>query len=332
METKSMVPSKNFVVGVHWKVYENVFKERIWYTRAIEEIIPYKNNIRIIIFYTIFNPDENNTERKMVGCFVSPNYLGNATKEPIEKKFILTEGGSYAAVGADEDFALRFFITDRLPYLSSKSGTSIWQINDDETLNILKSVHQKHYQLDSSEANEILSVLELVIDELEKNATTDTVSPEIEEELRVLPDWLKKEVESCDTADLPVDQNFVRKLIGRSKRNPLYSLQAAAIQIKLVDYKFLLSLANYCYSQGFASFEKKEYKESAKYFLEAADLYQRDPMITDTGWKQQKRLECISKYISAHVQELLDINKYTQSSDELVAKVSPQIEKIPSPC
>jgi len=325
MDTNASVANVNLVVGINWRDYDKIISERIWYTRAIAELDVIKDAIRLVFFYTVHEINERN-ERLLVGCFAFPKYAGTAVRDPIEKKFIFSQDGNYGAMSADEDFAIKFPLSVKLPYLSSKTGERLWRVSDEEALGMLRSIYDIQLRSEDATTQDVLNIIELLVDELETATEVSIpVPPEIEAELTRIPDWLLEELNQCETAELPQNQSFIKSLLGRSGKNPLYNLQAAALQIGLGDYKFLLSLANYCFLQGYALQRESSYEEAARYFLEAANLYQRDPMITGSGWKQQKRSECVTKYIEAHVEFVLEANAHALSYQETETAISARI-------
>ncbi len=129
--------------------------------------------------------------------------------------------------------------------------------------------------------------------------------------------WLRKELEQCEIESLPQNQEFIKTLVAQSKENPRYRLQAAALQIRQNDYKYILSLANYCYSRAFQLLDESKYEHAAQCFLDAADLYQRDPMITETRWKEEKRLECVRRSIEARVRQTLKEHHYSADIEQI---------------
>jgi hypothetical protein len=60
-------------------------------------------------------------------------------------------------------------------------------------------------------------------------------------------------------------------------------------------------------------------------FLEAADLYQRDPMITETGWKRDQRLRSLRLAIQAATSGVLDSNEYSLSEEICLEAVERKI-------
>jgi hypothetical protein len=313
----------NLLVGIDPSNWNKVISERIWYSQAINEI-ENKDQICLLFFYTFLDGNAERKERFIIGCFVYPKYVGNATRDSIAKKFIPSQDGQYSTLVADEDFAVSFSVYVKLPYLPSKKGEKVWQIDDADALSILKISYDAHAKAsDDIDTNRVKNVLELLIEEMEtKTSLSFYDAHQLASEVKQIPNWLRNELEQCQLGELPQTYNVVKNLLSRAFAHPLYNLQAAKIQIKLGDYKFLLSLANYCYSMGFLAFKENRFDDSSRYFLEAANLYQKDPMITGSEWKQQKRLECISKFIEAHVCLTLLKHSYQLSYSDLETQLS----------
>ncbi len=317
METRTTVPKINLVAPIDPEHQTRVFSDRKWYTRShyLDEL-PSVDNVLLIFFYIAIGVEK--TKRLVVGYFALPKHTGTAVRDKIDGRFIQAEGGDFSSMSADEGFAVEFLSHIELPYLESKRGDVLWQIDNKDSLKILESARHAHLDSEDPEAVKVVNGIEMMIEDLTTETDAPTPIPaEFEAELNRLPRWLRKELEQCEIESLPQNQEFIKTLVAQSKENPRYRLQAAALQIRQNDYKYILSLANYCYSRAFQLLDESKYEHAAQCFLDAADMYQRDPMITETGWKIEKRVECVRRSIEARVKQSQEEHQYSAAVEQI---------------
>jgi len=279
-----------------------------------DEIRDVRDHIRIIVFTIEHDVGHDQMERQVLGYYFYPGHKGKAVFDEISRSFVHSETGSHDVIGGEEGEVVRFVRYVKLPWLESKRGYRIWQFDDSDAVKILQVAQETHLRSeDSQRVQGIVSAIQTALLDLEEKE--DIVSPDTSEELEGLSPWLRDKLDECQVGKLPASREFVRKLIALAqvKKNPTYRLQAAKLQVQDGDYKFVITLANYCLSIGFEALGEKRWDNAFDSFLEAASLYQRDPMITETGWKREQRLRSLRLAIQAATSSVLETHTYSLS-------------------
>jgi len=303
----------NVSVGLPYRIASSTLGTKIWYSpsETFDEIRDVKDRIRIVFFATQREIEVTKKETQVVGYFYYPEHKGKAVRDDIAGGFVRSDIGAYDVMSGEEGDVVRFDRYVRLPYLRTKRGRTIWQFDDSDTAEILRVALETHMDSEDSQGVQgIVSSIQAVLSELEE--MEPPVSPEISREYESLSPWLRERLDQCQVAGFAARKEVVRQLIARAqeRRNPEYYLQAAKLQIQEGDYKFVITLANYCTSLGYQQLSDKDWEAAFGSFLQAAHLYQLDPMITESGWKHDQRLRSLKLAIQAATCSVLDSHEY----------------------
>jgi hypothetical protein len=306
----------NCSVGVSLHRAKYIFEEKIWYCPSdmFDEIRDVKDHIRVIFFTTEREVSDEQTERQVLGYYLYPDHKGKAVFDSISRSFVHSDTGSHDVVSGEDGEVVRFYRYVKLPYLDIKRGHRVWLFENSDAIKILQVAQEMYLRSkDSQRVQGIVSSIQTVLSDIEEKE--DLISPDVSQEYETLSSWLRERLDECQVSELPTTREFVRKLIARAqeKRNPIYYLQAAKLQAQYGDYKFVITLANYCLSLGFEALDDKRWDDAFDSFLEAARLYQQDPMITETGWKREQRLRSLRLAIQAATSSALESHKYSLS-------------------
>jgi len=306
----------NCSVGLPLHRAKYVFGEKIWYCPSdmFDEVRDVKDQIRIIFFTTEHEVSKGQTERQVLGYYFYPEYKGKAVFDRLSRSFVHSETGGYDVVSGEDGEVVRFDRYIKLPYLESIHGQRIWRFDNSEAIKILQVAQEVHLRTeDPHRVQRTVSYIHTVLSDLEEKEIL--VSPDISQEYEALSPWLREKLDECQVSELPATRGFIRKLIARAqeRRNPDYYLQAAKLQVHNGDYKFVITLANYCLECGFSELRTERWDSAFRSFLEAASLYQSDPMITETGWKREQRLRSLHLAIQAVTSRVLESSGYTLS-------------------
>ena len=253
-------------------------------------------------------------ETQVLGYYSYPEHKGKAVFDRISRSFVHSEAGSHDVISGEAGEVVHFVRYVKIPYLESKRGRRVWQFDDSDAVKILQAAQETHLRAeDSRRVQGIVSSIQAVLSDIEEKE--DFVSPDISQEYEGLSPWLRDRLDSCEVGELPVSRGLIRRLIAlaQEKKNPDHYLQAAKLQTQDGDYKFVITLANYCLDVGYKALNERHWRDAFDSFLEAARLYQRDPMITEAGWKHDQRLRSLRLAIQAATSGVLDSHKYSLS-------------------
>jgi len=319
----------NCSVSLPLHLAKSVFAGKVWYcpSEMFDEISDTRDRVRIIFFVALHEVDDERTEGQVLGYYFYPEHKGKAVFDGISRSFVHSETGSHEVISGEEGEVVRFTKYIKIPFLESKRGHRIWQFDDSDAIKILQAAQETHLRAeeDPQRVQSIVNSLQLVLADIEEKK--DRVSPDLSQEYEALSPWLRGKVEECQVSGFPPTGGVVRKLIALAKErgNPDYYLQAAKLQIRGGDYKFVITLANYSSALAYRDLNEGRWDNAFERFLEAASLYQRDPMITETGWKRSQRIRILRFAVQAATNGVLDSNGYSLSEPMCLEAVEKKV-------
>lgn len=224
--------------------------------------------------------------------------IGKANRDISVGAFAKDVEGEYVYINGDEAVSVKFPYDIVLPKLRSMSQAGfIRSVNCAEMQKVLEKAVFVIDSVGSAEdtvmekINAAITVLEEAAPEANDNelyskASIVSIAPWLEEALNA--------VESLQTDDLKAT---VRKFQDKaaSEENPSYLLRAARLQLDQNDYKYVLSLANYCYYFAHKKRKERDLDSAKAAYLEAVKLYRHDPV--HKKWKEEYVNRCISEYL-----------------------------------
>jgi tetratricopeptide (TPR) repeat protein len=121
-----------------------------------------------------------------------------------------------------------------------------------------------------------------------------------------LAEWLRELLENAEdipAEDLKAQVSELQDKAAESE-NPEYFLVASKLQFLHGDYKYVLSLANFCYFHGHKLKKEKDYAGAKRSFIEAVKLYLLDPV--EKNWKKDYINKCVGEFLKLTALEVVE--------------------------
>lgn len=284
-------------------------------------IKPHESGLELILFCYLSD------KKELVGSgFFGGIASGSAYRDINAGCFVKDAEGDYRYVVGAQDGSVRFPYDIILPKLNSLSPAGfIRTVSDEEMVSILKKARSVIERIENSADTEAISGIDGaigVISETLRAAGPDRRDGAVSVELA---DWLKKMFD--DTEEIPVTdlKTQVSELQDRAAatEDPRHFLIASKLQLLNGDYKYVLSLANFCYFYGHKLKREQDYRGAKGAFAEAIKFYLLDPV--EKKWKKDYIEKCVGEFLKLTAFDVADEYGEDQSFEDFFAVVSDKV-------
>ncbi|MCP4229069.1 MAG: hypothetical protein GY771_02840 [bacterium] len=257
--------------------------------------------------------------------------IGDAHRDISLGTFLKDTNGEYVYINGNRATSVKFPYDIVLPKLNSMSQAGfIRSVNCTE----MRKVMEKALFVIDSVGGPDGEVTDKVKDAIRvlSEAASETNEDDLYSKTKIvkLTSWLDEALDEVEIPECDDLKTTVRKLQDKAahEENPNYLLQAARLQLDRNDYKYVLSLANYCYYLAHRKRKLKEYDAAKSAYLEAVKLYRHDPV--HKRWKEEYVNRCISEYLRIVTYEIFseiegdfDFDRYFPVAWEAAQAIAP---------
>jgi tetratricopeptide (TPR) repeat protein len=265
-------------------------------------IKPHEDNLELVLFCYLSDKKE-----LVASGFFSGIASGPAYRDINVGCFVKDVDGDYRYISGGRDESVRFPYDILLPKLNSLSPAGfVRTVSDEEMVSVLKKACSVIDRIGNPSDTTVAGSINAAIDAISCSlASTSPVSTgrELPAELA---EWLRELLENAE--DVPVEdlKAQVSELQDKAaeSENPGYFLVASKLQFLHGDYKYVLSLANFCYFHGHKLKKEKDYAGAKQSFFEAVKLYLLDPV--EKNWKKDYINKCVGEFLKLTALEVVE--------------------------
>jgi hypothetical protein len=284
-------------------------------------IKPHENSLELILFCYLSDKKE-----LVASGFFGGVASGSAYRDINAGRFVKDVEGDYRYIAGERGISVRFPYDIILPKLNSLSPAGfIRTVSDEEMVSILKKARSVIERIENSADAEAISGIDDAIGVISENlqaAAPDHRDGAVSVELA---DWLKKMFD--DTEEIPVTdlKTQVSELQDRAAatEDPRHFLVASKLQLLNGDYKYVLSLANFCYFYGHKLKKEQDYGGAKGAFAEAIKLYLLDPV--EKKWKKDYIEKCVGEFLKLTAFDVADEYGEDQDFEDFFAVMSDKV-------
>lgn len=281
-------------------------------------IKPHEDNLELVLFCYLSDKKE----------LVASGFFGGISSGPAYRdinvgRFMKDVEGDYRYISGGRDESIRFPYDILLPKLNSLSPAGfIRTVSDEEMVSVLKKACSVVEKIGNPGDTTVVESINAAIDAISLSLASPSPVSSGRELPAELSEWLKELLENAE--DIPVGdlKTQVSELQDKAaeSENPEYFLVASKLQFLHGDYKYVLSLANFCYFQGHKLKKEKDYAGAKRSFIEAVKLYLLDPV--EKNWKKDYINKCVGEFLKLTALEVVEEHGETQDFKDFYGVMS----------
>ncbi|UCE28083.1 MAG: hypothetical protein JSW52_04860 [Candidatus Coatesbacteria bacterium] len=284
-------------------------------------IKPHENGLDLILFCYL-----SGNKELVASGFFGDIASGSAYRDINAGRFVKDVEGDYRYIVGAQDGSVRFPYDILLPKLNSISPAGfIRTVSDEEMISVLKKARSVIERIENSADAEAVKRIDGAIDVISE--TVRAAAPYRREgAVSVeLADWLRELFD--DTEEIPVTdlKTQVSELQDRAAttEDPRHFLVASKLQFRNGDYKYVLSLANFCYFYGHKLKKGQDYGGAKRAFAEAVKLYLLDPV--EKNWKKDYIEKCVGEFLKLTAFDVADEYGEEQSFEDFFTVMTDKV-------
>jgi hypothetical protein len=264
-------------------------------------IKPHEDNLELVLFCYLSDKKE----------LVASGFFGGISSGPAYRdinvgRFVKDVDGDYRYISGGRRESIRFPYDILLPKLNSISPAGfIRTVSDDEMVSVLKKAGSVVDRIGNESDKATVGSINGAIDAISLSLTSSSPGKTGRELPSDLASWLRELLENTEdvpVTDLKVQVSELQDKAAASE-NPYYFLIASKLQFLHGDYKYVLSLANFCYFHGHKLKKEKDLAGAKRSFIEAIKLYLLDPV--EKKWKKDYINKCVGEFLKLTALEIV---------------------------
>jgi hypothetical protein len=265
-------------------------------------IKPHEDNLELILFCYLSDKKE-----LVASGFFGDITSGSAYRDINAGRFVKDAEGDYRYIAGAQSRSARFPYDILLPKLNTISPAGfIRTVSDDEMISALKKAVSVIERIENSDDIAVIEEIEKAIEAISDTARDVPGGQYAGKTIVELADWLKEmldETEEIPVTDLKVQVSELQDKAAATE-DPRYFLVASKLQFLHGDYKYVLSLANFCYFYGHKLKKDRDYGNAKRAFVEAVKMYLLDPV--EKKWKKDYIDKCAGEFLKLTAFEVAD--------------------------